>query len=263
MSKDEYLDKVKNYQLYYNDVQQLRILLYGPCGAGKSSFINSVQATLQGRMGGRALADAHSADSFTLEYRTFKIQTEVQGMFYPFAFTDIMGLEKDVGRGVTVEDIKLAMKGHVTDGYMFHHSKALSENDVGYNNNPSPNDKAHVLVCVVSADTLSLMPPETMRKMREVRLAARHLGIPQLAVLTKIDDACPEVKKDIGNVYKSIYLKKQIEKLSAELGIPPNCIFPVKNYHWDIATDDDTDRLILCALKQMIDFGHDFVNNPM
>uniref|UniRef100_A0A3P8SI25 G domain-containing protein n=2 Tax=Amphiprion percula TaxID=161767 RepID=A0A3P8SI25_AMPPE len=261
MSKDQYLDYVKNYQLHHDDIQQLRILLHGPNGAGKSSFINSVDTVLRGRMTGQALADGIGVHSFTIEYRTFKIQKEARGTFYPFAFADIMGLENV--RGVSVEDIKQVMKGHVRDGYRFNPSAAISDGDNGYNNNPSLNDKVHVLVYVVSADALSLMNPETMRKMREVRLAARDLGIPQLAVLTKIDAACPVVREDVRNVYKSIYIKELMEKLSADLGIPPYCIFPVKNYHWEITPEDVSDRLILSALKQMIDFGDDFINNHM
>ncbi|KAF3846490.1 hypothetical protein F7725_003568 [Dissostichus mawsoni] len=93
-----------------------------------------------------------------------------------------MGLEKDASKGVRVEDIKLAMKGHVKD------------------------------------------------------------GIPEIAILTKIDEACPEVGSDIRNVYKSKHLKN-------------------KNYHSEIDTNDDTDTLILSALRRMIKCGEDFVND--
>lgn len=55
-----------------------------------------------------------------------------------------------------------------------------------------------------------------------------------------------------------------MEKLSAETGLPMNCIFPVKNYHEEISLDKDIDTLILSALKHIIHSGEDhirFVNN--
>ncbi|XP_049417323.1 interferon-induced protein 44-like isoform X2 [Epinephelus fuscoguttatus] len=259
--KDRDLQVVKDYQPHNDEVQQLRILLYGPSGSGKSSFINSVDSVSQGRITGRALVDAITHDSFTQKYKSYKIQKGGPGTFYPFAFTDIMGLDRETNKGANVEDIKLAMMGHIKDGYTFNPLSKITEDDNYYNRDPTLKDQVHVLVYVISADTSNILSDEHVVKMREVRLAARDMGIPQVAILTKIDRACPEVKKDIKNVYKSKYLKKQMEELSVVLGIPEYSIFPVKNYHSEIDTDDDTDTLILSALRRIINSGEDFVND--
>ncbi|XP_071374721.1 interferon-induced protein 44-like [Centroberyx affinis] len=258
--KEGHLKYVKDYQPHNEEAQHLRILLHGPVGAGKSSFINSVNNIMQGRMTNAALADSTSGDSFTKKYTTYKIQKGNPRTFYPFIFNDIMGLEKDTNKGVRPEDIKLAMKGHVKDNYKFNPVSTLSDEDQGYNSCPTVDDKVHALVCVIPADIITLLSNEVIQKMRDIRLAASDMGIPQLAILTKIDKACPEVNKSIKNVYHSKLLKTKMEEFSTKLGIPMNCIFPVKNYSSEICLDDDIDSLTLCALRQMIDFGEDFLN---
>ncbi|XP_044036370.1 interferon-induced protein 44-like isoform X2 [Siniperca chuatsi] len=64
-NKKENLDFVTSYQPRNTDVKHLRILLHGPIGAGKSSFVNSVESVLRGRIVGRAPADAISGTSYT------------------------------------------------------------------------------------------------------------------------------------------------------------------------------------------------------
>uniref|UniRef100_A0AAQ4P052 G domain-containing protein n=1 Tax=Gasterosteus aculeatus aculeatus TaxID=481459 RepID=A0AAQ4P052_GASAC len=258
--KEEDLQFVKDYQPHNKDVKQLRVLLHGSTGAGKSSFINSVDSVLRGRITGRALTDTNSSKTFTMKRRTFKINKGGPGTFYPFVFTDIMGIEGLEKQGICVEDIKLDMKGHIKDGYNFNPYSEISENDPNYNKSPTLEDKVHVLVCIIDASKASLLSNESKNKMREVRLAASRLGIPEVVVLTKIDEACPEVRSDVKNVCKSKYIKETMDKISVDLGLQPNCIFPVKNYNTEMETNDEIDSLILSAMKRIIDFGEDFVN---
>ncbi|GAA6226798.1 interferon-induced protein 44-like [Lates japonicus] len=208
-----------------------------------------------------ALASSTTSDqSFTKHYKTHRIPKEDRGNFYPFVFNDVMGLEEGTGRGISVEDIKLAMMGHVKEGYKFNPVSLLTSDDHDYNSSPSPDDRVHVLVCVFSANA-SELKGSVLMKMKAVREAASNMGIPQLAVVTKIDEACGETEKDLKTVYKSKYIKKKMTDLSSALGIPLNCIFPVKNYSQEISTDDNVDSLILSCLRLIIDFGDDFINN--
>ncbi|KAG7233674.1 hypothetical protein INR49_006711 [Caranx melampygus] len=193
-----------------------------------------------------------------LGYETHKIEKGARGNFYSIVFNDIMGLEEETGRGVRVDDIKLAMMGHVKEGYKFNPASSLAHGDPGYNPCPSPDDKVHVLVCVHSANSREIKA-STLQKMKEIREVASDLGIPQMAVVTKVDEACGETEKDLKDVYKSKHIKKKMTDFSSALGISMTCIFPVKNYSKEISNDGDVDTLILSVLRLIIDFGDDFI----
>ncbi|XP_073350106.1 interferon-induced protein 44-like [Pagrus major] len=262
LRKQENLDFMNTYKPHNYEATHLRILLHGPVGAGKSSFINSVDSVLQGRVTSQAQTDATFGSSFTSQYNTFIFRKDKKGI-YSFVFNDIMGLELKDNTGVHVEDLKLALMGHVREGYQFNPIYQMQKGDPFYNPYPTLNDRVHVLVSVIPAGSVPLLTEEAVKKMREVRLAASEMRIPQMAIITKADEACPQAKQDINNVYKSKYLKEQIDKFSEMLGLPLNCIFAVKNYETEISTDEGTDALILCALRQMINYGEDFLNNRL
>ncbi|XP_028249989.1 interferon-induced protein 44-like isoform X2 [Parambassis ranga] len=258
-NNQDILQYVQNYMPANEDIKHLRVLLYGPVGAGKSSFINSVNNVIRRRMTIPAAASATtSGKSFTKNYRTHRIQIGkgADKTFYPVVFNDIMGVEDGKDCGVCPEDIKLAMEGHVKEGYVFNPVAPLSKKD--YNPHPAPDDKVQVLVCVLSANAAEIKD-SVLQKMSCVRQTADDLEIPQIAIMTNIDTACPETEKDLKNVYRSRHLQKKMKKISSAVGIPLNCMFPVMNYSHQIDMDDDVDTLILSALKNMINFGDDFV----
>ncbi|XP_014858143.1 PREDICTED: interferon-induced protein 44-like [Poecilia mexicana] len=164
---------MKDFQPQNEEVKAIRVLLHGPVGAGKSSFINSVNSVLQMRMTNEALASSTTSDqSFTIKYQTYKIKKEGKENIYPFVFNDVMGLEEKTG--VKEEDIKLALKGHVKDGYKFNPVSSLSDGDHGYNSSPSISDRVHVLVCIYDANASEMKEP-VLQKMKKIREAASEL----------------------------------------------------------------------------------------
>ncbi|XP_062295289.1 interferon-induced protein 44-like [Scomber scombrus] len=256
------LSFVENYRPKKKEIKHLRILLLGPTGAGKSSFINSVSSCLRGKINSnRAFTDATSGNSFTTKFKTHKIKNENSASFYPFVFNDTMGLEPENDHGVHVEDIKLVMKGHVRENYTFNHKSPLSEGNKRYNPNPTLDDKVHVLVFVVDAGKVSLMQEDVVKKMKDIRQAACDLEIPQVAILTKIDEACPKTKENIQDVYESKHLKEKVDMFSQQVGLPQSCIFLVKNYSSETYTNDYIDTMMLNTLGHIINYGEDFLNN--
>ncbi|TRY84909.1 hypothetical protein DNTS_002027 [Danionella cerebrum] len=83
--------------------------------------------------------------------------------------------------------------------------------------------------------------------------------IPQVIIMTKVDQICPLVKNNIEKIYTSKKIKEKMEECSCTLGVPLTCIFPVKNYFEEDITNTNMDILILKALKQIVHFANDYV----
>ncbi|KAL6481243.1 hypothetical protein MHYP_G00093230 [Metynnis hypsauchen] len=240
----------------------LRILLHGPVGAGKSCFINSVQRVLLGRNVICALESSTTAiqgESFTLSIKTHKMKKRGGG-YYPFVFSDIMGLETK-REGIQIEDIIKVLEGHILEGYKFNPRGSIAKDDKRYNPSPNLGDRIHCLVSIVPADTISRMDESVINKMRTIRKTASEWNVPQVIVLTKVDNACEIVSQDLRKLYHSKKIKEKVEVSNYKLGIPLSNIYPMKNYHVEITEDATVDVLILMALRDIVNFANDYVES--
>ncbi|KAI4879274.1 hypothetical protein NFI96_004801 [Prochilodus magdalenae] len=254
------------------DLKPLRILLYGPVGAGKSCFINSVQRALLGRNVMPALESSTSGETVTVSIKTHKLKKR-EGGHYPFVFCDVMGLERDKfihkedwykerqPAGIRTEDIIKVLEGHILDDYEFNPQAPITEDDPKYKQCPEPGDKIHCLVSIVPADAISRTDHSVIEKMMAVRKKASELNIPQVIVLTKVDIACEIVSRDLKKLYYSRKIREKMKESSNELGILVQHIYPVKNYHEEITEDSDIDVIILMTLRDIIYFGSDYVEH--
>lgn len=59
--------------------------------------------------------------------------------------------------------------------FQFKPGRPLAKNDLG-DSSPTLNDRVHVLVSVIPASSVTSLPDEIVKKMREVRLAASEIG---------------------------------------------------------------------------------------
>uniref|UniRef100_A0A8C2C8S9 Interferon-induced protein 44-like n=1 Tax=Cyprinus carpio TaxID=7962 RepID=A0A8C2C8S9_CYPCA len=237
--------KLENFSPSHPDVKDIKILVAGQIGGGKSSFINSVDSAFQGRISSRALVYSYG---FTIRSGKKKL---------PFIFKDIMGLEPEALAGSQTEDIINAVYGHVKDGYKFNEGQALTYKDQQFNFDPNLSDQSFCLVYVIPADILQYTDDRLIDKLKITCQRISEKGIPQVVVMTKVDEACPLVKNDLKKMYTSKKIKEKMDLCSAKLGVPLTNIFPVKNYHNEINTDDDIDVLLLKALEQIVQLADD------
>ncbi|XP_053532123.1 interferon-induced protein 44-like isoform X2 [Ictalurus punctatus] len=255
---DEILHDVKEFK---PSSEVLRIVLYGPTGAGKSSFINSVQRILLGRNAMSALENStFTGASFTKKMKIHKLK-KGRGEHYPLEIVDIMGLQHS--GGITADDIISVLKGHVPDKYTFNPVSSITAEKPEYKKNPTLYDKVHCLVSILSADSVSRMEDGVFVKMAEVRAAASEQGIPQVIVMTKVDKACEQVNQDLKKVYTSKKIKEKMDLCSINSGISKNAIYPVKNYAEEITKDDGIETLILTALRDILNFANDYVEREL
>ncbi|XP_041960347.1 interferon-induced protein 44-like isoform X2 [Alosa sapidissima] len=262
-------ETLRALQPKHPDVEHLRILVIGPVGAGKSSFIHSIDSIFQNKIMNASYRVATDQRSFTNTFTTYTFQDQ-SGNRLPFVIGDVMGLENEDDSGANTEDIVNALKGHIKENYTFNSVKACSVNDPGYNSNPTLNDKVHCLVFVIPIDNFAnhakeratvLMHDNLIRKMQNIRRKARDLRIRQVIILTKVDLDCHHVTEGIKNVYRSKNIHQKAEACSKALGIPKSDIFLVSNYHNDKQLNSDKDEVLLFTLTQILNYANEFVED--
>ncbi|KAI7810997.1 interferon-induced protein 44-like isoform X1 [Triplophysa rosa] len=254
------LKRLKEFTLSNPDINHIGILVAGQIGAGKSSFINSVTNVFEGRITNRAQVNSSATDhSFTEIYNTYCIRSG--GAILPFVFRDIMGLEPENFKGSSTEDIVNVVLGHIKDKYKFDPKDPLSVEKEHFNISPTLAEKALCLVYIIDANTVDFTDDKLIEKLRAIRLKLREKGIPQMIVMTKVDETCPLVKKDLKKVYSSAKIYAKMQMCSDKVGVPMTSIFPVKNYHEEIDTNDTIDVLILKALDQIVHNADDLLRD--
>ncbi|XP_071354053.1 interferon-induced protein 44-like isoform X2 [Trachinotus anak] len=258
--RQQLMKVIQNYKSCIKTVHEARVLLVGPVGAGKSSFFNSINSAFRGNMTSQAIAGT-AGQSVTTQFRTYTIKAGKGGEVVPLILCDTMGLEENADVGLDIEDLVNIYKGHVKDRYQFSPSAPLLESAPGFKKHVTINDMIHCVVYVVDTCKVSLLTQKMLDKFATIRKKTNQLGIPQILLMTKVDEACPLVAEDLKNVYSSVYIQRKARELSESLGIPLSCVLPVKNYSEELELDQDTDILLFSAVEQMLNFADSFFEN--
>ncbi|GAA6092880.1 interferon-induced protein 44-like [Tachysurus ichikawai] len=173
--KSEIVQGLKEFELSNPEIKHLRFLMTGPVGAGKSSFVNSINNAFQNRITNKAIMATTLETSCTEIFRSYKIKNGTSGTL-SFMFCDTMGVEKGSEKGVYVRDLDNALLGHLKEGYKFNQRSCITTDDSHFNSKPTLEDKIHCVVCAISGNTISQLDTEVIHKIKENFKEAAKLG---------------------------------------------------------------------------------------
>ncbi|XP_059545068.1 interferon-induced protein 44-like [Myotis daubentonii] len=252
------LSAIRTYKPSRDLVHQIRILLLGPIGAGKSSFFNSVKSVFRGHVTHQALVGSDRT-GISQQYRTYSIKDGKDGKSLPFILCDSVGLSE--GKGLCMDDIPYILKGHVPDRYQFNFMKPITPGHSNYIDFPLLEDRIHCVAFVFDANSIEQLSDEMVAKIKKARREVVKCGLVHVVLLTCVDSMDLIMKGDLIDIYKCIPVKLKQEEIHKKLGFALSDILVVSNYtsEWDL--DPIKDVLNLSALRQMLWAADDFLED--
>ncbi|KAK9519521.1 hypothetical protein VZT92_022246 [Zoarces viviparus] len=252
--KTSLMKTVRSYKPSSGEVTQAQVLLLGPVGSGKSSFISSVQSVFNGRVTNRAMVGS-SSTSFTKKLQSFNIHGQSGEDPTGLVLCDMVGLGGGEMTGPTLHDIMSVIKGHAPEGHKFSPDQPVRSETVGYVKRPSLKDKIHCVAFVVDASKILTYPKGLSTTFQQLREHISDLGVHQVALLTHIDQVCSQTYKDVTQVYKSHIIRDMMVKAASLLGMSTSYIIPVRNYSSELDLDVNTDVLLLTAVDHILQYA--------
>ncbi|KAL3875141.1 hypothetical protein ACJMK2_038069 [Sinanodonta woodiana] len=252
-------DEVQNFvPIEELRISQMKLLLIGPVGGGKSSFFNTINSIFRGHVTSQACSGS-AEHSLTTKYRMYQVRSSASSKPLPFRLCDTRGLEE--AQGLDAHEVSFIIGGNVPDGYQFNPSVPFSQETPGYIKAPSLKDMVHCIAYVLDGSTVDVIPEKTLEKMKAIQAKMNQSGVPQVVLLTKVDKVCHNVEKDLSFIFKSGLISDLVDKVSQVMGLPRGHVLPIKNYEKELELDTKISILSLLALRQMLRFSQDFLFN--
>ncbi|XP_053373679.1 interferon-induced protein 44-like [Mercenaria mercenaria] len=239
------------------NIDEARIVMIGPVGAGKSSFFNTIDSIFRGRITQRACSGC-LAQSVTTRYIQYSVRTE-SGSSPKFILCDTPGLEESAG--LDVDECCYLLDGNIPDYYLFNQKSTISPKAEEFGVYPTTQGKIHCVVFVLDATALDAVSDKVVEKVKNFQRVMNDREIPQLIVLTKIDKLCEDVQKDTSYTYKSWKVEEHVDKASELFGLRRSNVLPVKNYEKEELLDVNINTLTLLALRKILDLVDDYMQN--
>ncbi|XP_076128355.1 interferon-induced protein 44-like isoform X2 [Alosa pseudoharengus] len=224
-----------------------RVLLLGPAGAGKSSFLNSIRSVMLKRITHKSVSGAGAPDHLK-KLKSSSIRAERGGHVTSLTLCEVIPLGEEEATGLSIPDARAVIKGHVPEGYRFQQGTPFSSQTIGYRAEPGIKDKIHCVLFFLDARKVTTYSDYLQKKIRILQAELHDLDVPQIVLLTHVDQVCHAVQEDVKYVYSSRTVKDKVQKAAEFVGIPVSFVLPVKNYASELSTNCNSDILLLSAV---------------
>ncbi|XP_029604396.1 interferon-induced protein 44-like [Salmo trutta] len=232
-------------------LNRVRVLLMGPAGSGKSSFINSVRSVMFGRVLLLPFIGT-AAKGFIKKLKSYDIRSERGGKPTALTLCDVLALGDGETTGLTLTDALAVIKGYAPEGHDFQSDAPTKAETPVYRPVPSINDQIHCAVFVLNACQIMSTSDDLTETLRTLQAEIADLDIPQVVLLTHVDQVCHVVQEDVKFVYSSRILQEKMQKAAEVVGLPVSYVLPVKNYSSELAVSCNTDILLLSAVHHIL-----------
>ncbi|KAK6183194.1 hypothetical protein SNE40_010721 [Patella caerulea] len=239
-------------------VRQARILLIGSVGAGKSSYFNTINSVFRGHVTGQANTGSAEA-SLTTMFRIYQIRSGSTPL--KLRLCDTRGLEDT--EGIDPGDLSAMLDGHMPDRYTFLPSSPISSGSLGYIKTPTINEKIHCIAFVIDSGSVDVMNESVLSKFKQIQKLANQRSIPQVILLSKVDEIGVEVENNLTNVLYSSRVAYVVDQVAQLIGLPRGHVLPVKNYEKETELNETVDRFALLSLQQMLRFADDYMYDAL
>ncbi|XP_048841034.1 interferon-induced protein 44-like [Brienomyrus brachyistius] len=250
-NRDELRKNLVSYEPPIAELTQVRVLLLGPAGAGKSSFIGSIKSALYGHIVNLP-GIGSKPDGCIKKLKSYPIRAEKGGQPIALTLCDVWDLGDTEETGLSLHDALAVIKGHAPEGYKFQSGMPINLSSASCCLDPELQDKIHCVVFVLNARDLHSYGESLVKMIKKLRREISDLDVPQLVLLSHVDEVCHAVNMDVRYVYTSRIVQKKVQEAASLAGVPVSFVLPVKNYMSELTVNRDNDILIFSAVRQIL-----------
>ncbi|XP_047393089.1 interferon-induced protein 44-like [Sciurus carolinensis] len=254
------LADLRDYKPHADLVSNIRILLLGPVGSGKSSFFNSVKSVFHDHITHQAPVGSDNI-SITEQYRMYSVRNGKYGQYLPFTLCDSMGLDETDDVGLCLDDIPYILKGCVPDRYQFNPCNPITPKHPTFITSPSLKDRIHCVAYVLDINSVNNLSSKMAAKLKQIHEEVLNCGVAHVALFTKLNNCDEVLQNNLLNMTRKMTSQSQVMFINKMLGIPLSNILMVGNYASEQELNPVKDVLILSALRQMLRAADDFLED--